>query len=460
MNIRKMIAAIMSVMVMTTAYAGPVQAAEDEAVSGAVSEFIRETKCDGISIAIYDQGNITFYGDEDALYQIGSMTKAFTGLAVRKLISEGLIDENAVVSTYIPGFSVCYDSAPADITIRNLLEMKSGFTNDELKYPSAESGMSLSEWALGLSGAELSTYPGSEYAYSNANYNLLGLIIENVTGMTYKEYMEKEILEPLGLYNTYVGTPNDGRIIEGTRLIYRHACVYHVDVREACIPAGYFYSNASDMARWLEIWTENADISEEIQDMVNDIRSALTGEGGYIYGWELFENDIIGHSGGTANYSSRIVFSQESGTGVCVLTNLNVAASTDSLCNNILDIINGGNAGKLSADVWTIFDRIFTVFTIACLMILFIMIFVGKRSILLLTCISLSALAALMLILFPAIFGAGLSSILLTWAPLSLTGGLISAFACIVFTAFKLISGITHADNNKTGRRQTLDRDN
>ena len=116
------------------------------------------------------------------------MTKAFTGLAIRKLINEGLVNEDGAVSDYIKGFEAYYDSEAVDITVRNLLEQKSGYTNNENDYPSATETMTLYEWADSISGCELSFKPGTQYAYSNVNYNLLGLIIENVSGVSYREY--------------------------------------------------------------------------------------------------------------------------------------------------------------------------------------------------------------------------------------------------------------------------------
>ncbi len=65
--------------------------------------------------------------------------------------------------------------------------------------------------------------------------------------------MEQKILTLLGLKNTFVGTPDDDRIIEGTRLGYRHVFEFPMTIKEASIPAGYFYSDAADMGRWISM---------------------------------------------------------------------------------------------------------------------------------------------------------------------------------------------------------------
>ena len=101
--------------------------------------------------------------------------------------------------------------------------------------------------------------PGTEYAYSNVNYNLLGLIIEKVTGKAYKDYMKETVLDPMGLESVSVGMTQSGSIIEGSRLGFRTSYEYKVPVREASIPAGYFYSNTEGIGIWMKAWSEATD---------------------------------------------------------------------------------------------------------------------------------------------------------------------------------------------------------
>ncbi len=425
-----------------------------------IRQYQQETKCRNVSVVVSKNGETVYYGDSDSLYQIGSMTKAFTGLATQKLINEGLIDEDGIISDYIPGFEAYYDNARADITVRQLLEQKSGYTNSEKDYPSATETMTLSEWADSISGRELNSKPGTEYAYSNVNYNLLGLIIENVTDMSYRDYMEQEILIPLGLNNTYVGNPSDDRIVEGTRLGYRIVHDFPMAVREASIPAGYFYSNASDMGRWIEIWAGSRDEPDNLKDPIEKVKAYLKEEGDYYSGWELFADGVIGHSGGTPNYSSRVVFDEESQTGVCVLSNLNVAATTDSLCNGIYDIETGNDHQGLAGDIWTVFDIIFTCVTAAGIVLLLVSLFASKRSLLIAFDVILVILMVSVLILFPIIFGAGMKEIVFTWAPWSLLGGLLTVAGVIAVTTVRLFRVKRYGDHKKTGKRQAVDGDN
>ncbi|MBQ2183465.1 MAG: beta-lactamase family protein, partial [Lachnospiraceae bacterium] len=355
-----------------------------------------------------------------------------------------------------------YNSEKAEITIRNLLEQKSGFTNSEKDYPSASEKMSLEEWAKTISRKELKSLPGTEYAYSNTNYNLLGLVIEKVTGKSYRDYMENEILKPLGLNNTFVDITDDKNIIEGSRLGYRHTFAYAIPVKKAAIPAGYFYSNTEDMARWMNIWMGEEEIPKDLSEALEITKSRLKEEGDYFSGWEYFSEDLIGHSGGTPNYSSRIVYSDKEKTAVCVLTNLNVASSTDSLCNILFEVIKEDNLQNskgsqsekeemITQDVWTVFDIIFSIITLLGIIILLLALIIKNSKILIGLDSLLSLLLALMLILFPIIFGAGLKEILFIWAPISMVGGLAVMALDILLITFKILMVKKHARDYKAG---------
>lgn len=435
---------VISVLAMTVIFRAPV--APDLGVETMVSEFSSQTGCKNVSVVVYDNGEFSYYGDSEGLYQIGSMTKSFTGLAVQKLINEGVLSEDDKVSELIPGFKAYYDSKEAEITVDNLLKQRSGYTNSETDFPSATEDMSLQEWAESISGKGLKSMPGTEYSYSNVNYNLLGVIIENVTGVSYREYMEENILVSYGLDSTYVGVPDDSeRIIEGSRLGFRNAFEYKVPVREGSIPAGYFYSDAEDIGIWLKAWIENTDA--DMDAVIGELKS----EGDCYAGWERFEDDVIGHSGGTPNYSSRMVFSRSRGIGVCVLTNLNVAATTDSLCNSIFAEVSGMQSEGLICDVWTVFDIIFTSVSVLGAAAFIFALCIKKKGILIASGSVFLITGILILVLFPLIFGAGIKDIALTWAPWSFLAGILIMAADVVIFGIRYVVVKVNEGRAKTG---------
>ena len=418
----------------------------DMGVDAIVSEFRSQTGCKNVSVVVYDKGDISYYGDKEGLYQIGSMTKSFTGFAVQKLINEGVLSSDDKVSELIPGFKAYYDSSEAEITVEDLLKQRSGYTNSETDYPSATEDMTLQEWAESISGKELKTKPGTEYSYSNVNYNLLGVIIENKTGKTYREYMEENVLLPFGLNSTSVGVPVEtGRIVEGSRLGFRMSFEYEIPVREGSIPAGYFYSDAEDIGKWMKAWIENT-----VPEM-NAVLNELEKEGDYYAGWEMFGDGVIGHSGGTPNYSSRIVFSRSKNIGVCVLTNMNVASTTDSLCNSIFAETAGMPVQGLICDVWTVFDIIFTSVSLFGVAVMVIILCIKKKGILIALGAVLVFAEVMILILFPMIFGAGIKTIALTWAPWSFLSGLLIVAADALCIVIKLFVVKVNEGRTKTG---------
>ena len=427
-------------------------AGKDTAIDGRIEEFKEKTGCKNVSVVIVDNDDTFVYGDEDALYQIGSMTKAFTGLAILKLEKDGALSDDDRISDILNGYEAYFEGEACDITIRQLLTHTSGYTNEESVYPSASKDMSLMEWAYSVSGKELEFKPSEGYAYSNVNYNLLGAVIEKVSGMSYEEYMYSFILTPLGLKCTYVQAPLDKTdIVSGSRIGYRYAFRYDIPVYEGKIPAGYFYSGASDMERWIRIWLGTEDIPDEYRELIDTVKKNLCNEGDYYSGWELFEDGMIGHSGGTPNYSSRIVFSDKEGIGVCVLTNMNVAASTDSLCNAVFDIASGKSANPLKGDVWTVFDMVFLLISLAGALFILITVITEKRRVILSLLIFVIILLTSICITMPLVFGAGLKEIAFVWAPYSFTGGLIILLLEIPVGIIKLWKTKKDENREKTG---------
>ncbi|MDD6466748.1 MAG: serine hydrolase, partial [Erysipelotrichaceae bacterium] len=129
-----------------------------------------------MSVVTVKQNDVSYYGTgkSNEIFQIGSMTKAFTGLGVQKLVEDGKIQIDASVTEYLPDFRVYCDGNEVSITVKQLLNHTSGFTNSEKDYPSATKGMSLQDWYVAINDSGLSAQPGEEFNYSNVNYNLLG----------------------------------------------------------------------------------------------------------------------------------------------------------------------------------------------------------------------------------------------------------------------------------------------
>ena len=121
-------------------------------------------------------------------FLIGSLSKSFTALAVMQLVEAGQLDLDAPIYQYLPWFRLGDVEASRTITVRQLLNQTSGLpTSAGFFTPDADS----------LGKTELAHPVGQVYQYCNLNYQILGLLIEAVTGQTYAAYVQEHLLDPL-----------------------------------------------------------------------------------------------------------------------------------------------------------------------------------------------------------------------------------------------------------------------
>jgi len=173
----------------------------------------------GIAVAVIEKGkdpvfltlgkrsvesnkNITPY----TRFEIGSCSKSFTALALLKLEKEGKVDLNDPVSKYLPWFKVQYKGKQQAITLNQLLHHTSGIPFKTIsKIQPLQGEDALEKTVRTLRNIELSSPPGSNYEYATINYDVIGLIIEKVSNLSYEEFMRTEVFHFLELRNTTVG---------------------------------------------------------------------------------------------------------------------------------------------------------------------------------------------------------------------------------------------------------------
>ena len=164
---------------------------------------------DGKLIHSFHQGVINqekgFKANPLSDYHIASMTKSFTAMAIVKLRDEGKLSLADPIEKFIPeakGLKTLTNDAPK-ITVRHLLTHDAGFPEDN-PWGDRQLGRS-TQWLKDFyaAGISFSTTPGTGYEYSNLGFGTLGLIIQNVTGQTYQQYITENILKPLGMNHTY-----------------------------------------------------------------------------------------------------------------------------------------------------------------------------------------------------------------------------------------------------------------
>ena len=137
----------------------------------------------------------------DDAFRVGSITKAFTAITVMTLVDDGAVDLDGPVSDYVTRVAI-----DGDVTVRDVLR-HSGGIDDPTGFLTAIADDRSRVWTpedvLAITRLD-DLEPGTAHEYANVNYNVLGVLIEDVTGQPYHEVVRERILEPIGMNGTYL----------------------------------------------------------------------------------------------------------------------------------------------------------------------------------------------------------------------------------------------------------------
>jgi len=330
---------------------------------------------------------------EDTLFEIGSTSKAFTGLAVLQLVSEGKMDLEQTVSYYLPWFEMKYKGIykeeeldeVVDITLYQLLHHTSGIPTESIGYiPEGGGEDALEETVKGLVGNYLDTFPGEAFQYATINYDILGLIIQDISNMSFEDYTTVNILENLDLNNTYLKREKSSQydLSTGYKLGFLKAKEYEAPMYRGNTPAGYVIMNIQDVAKWLMIQL-GASIPEtfdtsiiELSHIADKSVTPINDGSSYAVGWKVYQSGdgVYAHGGSNPNYSSHFIFNVGDQIGVGVLANLD-STYTDYMAQGIMDIIEKDSLPALEKDEYKVMDIAATI-VLATFSVLGITVFV------------------------------------------------------------------------------------
>ena len=186
-------------------------------------------------------------------FVIGSLAKSMTALAVLQLVEAGRIDLDASVTRYLPAFTLADPADAALITVRELLTHTSGIPTAAGVAPLSGTPTTLAGQVDALRSVTPGAAPGAAYAYSNANYLVLGRLVEVVAGVPYGAYLEDHLFGPLGMAHatTDPATAAADGLGEAHRLFFGLAVARPPLFREDLAPAGFVAASADDMGRYL-----------------------------------------------------------------------------------------------------------------------------------------------------------------------------------------------------------------
>lgn len=303
---------------------------------------MRAARIPGLALAIVKGDQIVYlkgYGRADpsgrpvtpqTSFLIGSVTKAFTALAVMQLVEAGKVALDAPVQHYIPWFRVADGQASTRITVRHLLTQTSGLPQRyETQLWTAQDDGALERVVRSLETAQLSRPPGESFGYSNANYETLGLIVQVVSGQSYEEYVKQHIFAPLDMHNSFVSQEEALRhgMATGHRWWFGIPVPATLPYNRASLPAGYIISSAEDMAHFLIAQMNGGRYRDS--SVLSPDGIALThtepAPNTYAMGWESLRvngRTLINHDGGVANFQCSVFFDPEARVGVFVAANV------------------------------------------------------------------------------------------------------------------------------------------
>jgi CubicO group peptidase (beta-lactamase class C family) len=288
----------------------------------------------GATVGIWKQGEqrIFAYGaaKPDSLFEIGSITKTFTALALAQLTVQGKTRLDEPVRQLLPPGTVNPPDG-AEMTLLDLATHRSGLPGSPNNLRSTDSRNRLAGYTTAdlyefMKGWGVGKQPWATFSYSNLGFGLLGQALANRAGVSYADLING-ITVPLGMRDTAIdlSAEQTSRLIQGYNGL--HDPVPPVDLG-ALAPAGEIRSTAADMLRYLSanLHPETVSNSNGLRAAIEEqhkLRAQIAPGGSIALAWGYDSHTALyEHNGGTAGYTSDAFFSPGGDYAVVVLTNV------------------------------------------------------------------------------------------------------------------------------------------
>lgn len=332
-----------------------------EALSSALDAYLDQvfptSGVPGAAVAVVDSDGVRYLravGDvtsADQTFIIGSLSKSMASAAVQQLVDAGAVSLDAPVDDYLPAYGV-----PRSVTVRDLLNQTSGFGYYQ----------SLADARVGESYGE--------FSYANANYDLLGRLVESASGLSYGDYLRRNLWAPLGMADAYLdgersaaaagGDDNAGGGTGGEATGHRNWFGLPVadgfthergDGAWGGPASGYVCASISDMASYLRMYLNSgagvvsrAGVHRMVFDRVPD----ASGDTCYGMGWTTYSwgdgELVMSHDGDVENYVARMCVIPGRDLGIVLLADQNDAVGGNAafwqMADDVTSLAVGGVA--------------------------------------------------------------------------------------------------------------------
>lgn len=305
------IGAMVTAMVVIGLGRGPLSAPPDATGRWATPEDIdefaqlraEELNLAGLALVVIRDGEVyhsSYLGtagdgrsvDDTTPFILGSTSKQFTALAVQRLVHDGRLSLDAIVAEILPGWSEA-DDPLRRITVRDLLAHTSGLTTTTgLEQWGWQTGRpdSIAANADDLADAPVAREPGEAYEYSNSNYDLLGAVVEQVTGLPFADAMAGLVTGPLGLLHTTAAPEAAaGDTVAAGHYPWLEAATLPTPSPSTpgAVPSAFQVSTAADLTRLLRahMGEVETDLTDEVLAAAREPLTTIDAYSQYGSGW-------------------------------------------------------------------------------------------------------------------------------------------------------------------------------
>jgi serine-type D-Ala-D-Ala carboxypeptidase/endopeptidase len=304
----------------------------------------------GLVIALYQRGGSSLWGfgetgptnsnppDGGTIFEIGSITKVFTGDVLAIMENDGRVNLTDPISRYLPADVASPSKDGREITLLNLATHTSGLprlpenldltTNQDNPYANYKAADLYSN----LATVRLASEPGTRYEYSNYGFGLLGHLMELKAKVPYEDLIKTTLCLPLGMTNTTIHLSDEqlSRLSPGHDPRGETVHGWDFDVLAGC---GAFRSTGDDLMKFVEanLQTTGSPLSQALAEAREYHFKRFSG--GVGLGWQIdepIEKQVLHwHNGGTGGYISFIGFDRNNQVGVVILSNYGDAMVND-----------------------------------------------------------------------------------------------------------------------------------
>jgi CubicO group peptidase (beta-lactamase class C family) len=353
-----------------------------EKVDAFLQERIGAMGLPGAAIAVVQDGepvHSAAFGDADESGRpltaqtpvlLASTSKSLTAIAVMQQVEAGRLRLDEPVKTYLPWFTL-RDSRASDITVRHLLHQASGMAAKDTAFEGtdAQGPEAIEEGVRALSDSALAGAPGTAFGYANANFNILGLLVQAVSGQPFGDYIEQHVFDPLDMHHSHptrAAAKSDNAAAGHSLWFGSFWRQTEVPAPTTGMPSSTMYASAEDLGRELIAllnegqYRDRRILKPESVKAMFEPRVQVDGSKMYAMGWftrPLVESVdpalqppdkdlplLVEHQGEWGNSHTYLALVPSSGLGVALVINANDTSAPSRLKaidTNILRILHG-----------------------------------------------------------------------------------------------------------------------